>query len=595
MSLEEQPVSDSETTQQADVENNPNRTEESAADPSAATPSEPEAVSPANPPREEEQVETTTDSTPAPEPVAEEPAAQQPAPATESVAEAPAANETTPEPVSEKTTTDPAAEEPARKFELNPTVDASQAKAKPSINSGTMRDLNESSSSQAGTPQQSNSAEAVPNQGPVEIPALEDLDGDLESQLAAAMSGSPAGSDATQNSSNSSTGTPKDDSELEPGTKLKGKVESVDEEQLLIDIGYRSSGILARRNIEDDKIPEVGSEIEVMVGSVNEAEGIIELALPSAVHRAGGDWNSLAPGQIVECTVEKTNKGGLSVIVSQLKGFMPAGQVDLGFVGDLETYVGQKMTVRVIDVNPKKRNLIVSRKSIMQEERKANEAKVWETIAEGEQRTGIVKSVKDYGAFVDIGGLDGLVHVREMSWTRVNHPSDVISEGDQVEVKILSLDRGKKKISLGMKQLLANPWEYADQKYPKGTVIKGIVKKTTDFGAFVEIEPGLEGLVHISELDFKRVNHVGEVVKVGQEIEAKVLEVNKNKRRISLSIKAVKPKPQLSPEEVAKREAEAADMQKFREEAEKRRETLRGGTSSGSGGGLFGNPTDFSK
>ncbi|MCG6157870.1 30S ribosomal protein S1 [Rubinisphaera margarita] len=528
------------------------------------------------------------------------PAAETPVPA-EAATEAPTAAPSTAEPPA---ASDSAAAEstpaPERKVQLNPQVNAESAKAIPSIAPSAPKTMDTNQPAEEGAApvaSQPASAQSAPSREPVAIPRADelDLDVDLESQIEAAMGGASSDSGQGGSADAQASGLPRDPSELEPGTRLTGTVESVDEEQIVVELGFRSSGILGRRHLaEGDAVPEVGSEIEVMVESVDANEGVIHLILPRSVHRAGGDWNALAVGQTVECTVEKTNKGGLSVMVSQLRGFMPAGQVDTHFVSDLEPFVGQKLTVRVIDVNPKKRNLVVSRKALLQEEQEQNAAEIWDSLTVGEQRTGTVKSVKDYGAFVDIGGVDGLLHVRELSWTRVNHPSDVVKEGEQVEVKVLNIDREKKKISLGMKQLQANPWEYADQKYPKSTVVTGTVKKLADFGAFVEIEPGLEGLIHISELDHKRVGRVSEVVSVGQEVEAKVLEVNKNKKRISLSLKANMAKPQMSPEEQARREADAVEDRRRREEAAKRRETLKGGISEGTGGGLFGNPGDFS-
>ena len=501
---------------------------------------------------------------------------------------------------------------PPPRVTLNP-VGADQAKAVPSISSSKQSPEKSDSDStdsakpvQDAGPQAESAAEAedvsaqqVPVHEPVEIPGTEQLDSDLEAQLEAAMQGTGTGDTAEGNESATVTqpGTidmPRDDAELEPGMKLKGKVDAIDEENIVVDIGYRMSGILNRRNLEGVEAPAVGETIDVVVGSVDQQEGLVHLTMPKAIHRAGGDWNAIAVGQVVECTVEKTNKGGLSVMVSQLRGFMPAGQVDLHFVGDLEPYVGQKMTAKVSDVDPKKKNLVVSRKAILQEEREQQAAAVWENLTEGDRRTGTVKTIKDYGAFVDIGGVDGLLHVREIGWTRIGHPSDVLKQGQQIEVKVLKIDRENKKISLGMKQLLDNPWDYAEQKFPKNTVVRGVVKKITDFGAFVEIEEGLEGLIHISELDFRRVNKVSDVLKEGEEVEAQVLEINRNKQRISLSMKALKPKPQLSPEKIAQREAEAAEQKKRREEAEKRRMTLKGGNTSDQGGGLFGNPGDFS-
>ncbi|MCA8985237.1 MAG: S1 RNA-binding domain-containing protein [Planctomycetaceae bacterium] len=478
---------------------------------------------------------------------------------------------------------------PARKIQLNPTRASTEAKAVPSIPQPEQPEPRGVDVAQSAP-----SAEAVPSRGPVEIPKLDQLDDELESQLNAAMQASQLAPAAASADSQAPTpGMPLDETELEPGTKLKGTVESIDEENILVDIGYRASGVLSRRHFAEGKLPEIGSKLEVVVETIKPAEGIVQLGLLRSAHRASSDWDTLVVGQTIECSVQKTNKGGLEVQVGQLRGFMPAGQVDLYFIGDLEPFVGQKLLARVTDVNPKKRNLVLSRRALLQEERDASEAEAWERLAVGDQCTGTVKTLKDYGAFIDIGGVDGLLHVRELSWTRVNHPSDVLQAGQQVDVKILSLDREKKKISLGMKQLVTNPWDYAEQKYPKNTVVRGLVKKVTEFGAFVEIEPGLEGLVHISELDYRRVNHVQEVLKEGQEAEAQVLEINKNKRRISLSVKALKQKPGPSPEELAAEQASAAEDQLRREADLKRRQTLKGGTGTGKGGGLFGNPADY--
>lgn len=476
-----------------------------------------------------------------------------------------------------------------RKVQLNPTWTPGEAKAVPSIpNEGGATAESAAQESGAGSEL---SAEAVPARGPVEIPQVESLDDDLESQLNAALQGTSQTNAAGLAADPAAA--PRDETELEPGTRLKGRVDSIDQENVLLDLGYRATGVLSRRHFTESNLPQVGSELEVVVESVNSAEGTIQLGLLKSAHRSSGDWETLVAGQVIECTVQKTNKGGLEVQVGQLRGFMPAGQVDLYFVGDLEPFVGQKLTAKVMDVNPKKRNLVVSRRALLQEERDQTEAEVWETLSVGEQRPGTIKTLKDYGAFVDIGGVDGLLHVRELSWTRVNHPSDVLSEGQQVEVKILSLDRDKKKISLGMKQLMTNPWDYAEQKYPKNTVVNGLVKKVTDFGAFVELEPGLEGLIHISELDYRRVNNVQEVLQEGQETEAQVLEINKNKRRISLSLKSLKQKPGPTPEEQAAQQASEEEQRQRREADAKRRKTLKGGIGGNKGGGLFGNPSDY--
>ena len=281
--------------------------------------------------------------------------------------------------------------------------------------------------------------------------------------------------------------------------------------------------------------------------------------------------------------MNRTNKGGLEVTVSGLRAFLPSSQVDLGFVSELDPFVGQKLRVEVVEVNPKKRNLVVSRRAYLQIERKEQEGVFWQSAAAGQTFTGKVKTVKDYGVFVDLGAVDGFLHIGEMSWHRIKHPSELVKEGQTVDVKILSLDKEKKKISLGMKQLAQNPWTTAADKYPANNTVTGKVTRITDFGAFVELEPGLEGLIHVSELDHKRIRHASDVLKLQQVVTAQVLELDAERKRISLSLKALlarpeAPKPIEEPVEAYQR---------------KRKGPLRGGTGSTGPGGLFGNPSDF--
>jgi len=283
------------------------------------------------------------------------------------------------------------------------------------------------------------------------------------------------------------------------------------------------------------------------------------------------------------------NKGGLEVTVSNLRGFLPASQVDLRFVGDMQQFVGQKLTVQVVEANPKKRNLVVSRRNYLIAERQEAEENLWKTLATGQVFQGTVKTIKDYGAFVDIGGVDGFLHVGEMSWNRIRHPSDLLAEGQAVEVQVISLDPDKKRIGLGMKQLVANPWQLAADKYAPGKTVSGRVTRTADFGAFVELEPGVEGLVHISELDHQRVRRVSDVLQEGQTIDVQVLEVIPDRKRISLSVKALKEKPaeaKPADEDLAPSAAE--------EYARRHRGPLKGGTGGASRGGLFGDPGRFS-
>jgi small subunit ribosomal protein S1 len=376
--------------------------------------------------------------------------------------------------------------------------------------------------------------------------------------------------------------------ELAPGAKLTARVQSVLEDCVIVDLGARASGAIPTRQFAEGKLPEPGTNLEVIVAHIDPNDGLIHCGLAKAVvTRPAGDWSAVAEGQIVDCMVTKTNKGGLEVSVSNLRGFLPAGQVDLVFCSNLEQFVGQKLRVKILEVNPQKRNLVVSRRQYLEAAVAEAREEAWKHLQPGQRLTGKVKTIKDYGAFIDIGGVDGLLHVSEISWGRVVHPRDVLAEGQEVEVQILSLDRQKQKISLGMKQLQASPWQQVAEKFPVGAVVRGKVTKTTDFGAFVELEPGLEGMVHISELDHRRVGRVTDVLKVGQEVDVKVLSLDLDKKRIALSVKALLARPEAAKKPGDEELAPGAGAVYER----KRKEPLKGG-GTGSGGFLFGNPKD---
>ena len=440
---------------------------------------------------------------------------------------------------------------------------------------------------------------AQPTSEPVDIPAASlQLDPETEAELAAALAAGdldPAASVATESTADELSVPSEQDlppeEELEKGTKLTGKIQSIHGDDVFFDIGYRSPGVVQLRQFTASKKPLVGQILEIVVEKVDSDEGLILLNLPRGIRKSAGNWDTVAVGQNTDCMVVNTNKGGLEVTVGSLRGFLPASQVDLGFVSDLSQYVGQKLTVQITEVNQKKRRLIVSRRTILQLERKDLEAELWTKLAVGQTLSGKVKTIKDYGAFVDIGGTDGFLHIGEISHSRIRHPSDVISEGQQVEVQILKLEPEKKKISLGMKQLVQDPWIAVTSNYPADSTVTGKVTRVADFGAFVELEPGVEGMVHVSEISHTRVHRVSDVLKTGQEIEAKVLEADPDRKRISLSIKALIAKPA----DKSRRGAAEKPVEPY-----ERINTgpLKGGTSdslSKPGGGLFGNPTDFGR
>lgn len=544
--------------------------------------------------REEEAVQADAPAEQAAE--ATETSASQETPQAESVTE--------PETVAEAKTETSEAPKAERKVQLNPSVDPDQFKAKPSPGTAAPakpKAEGEEAEAAVDEPSQEELEQAALMQiaesaTPIDIPTdLEDLDEGLEAELAAALS-SQGGQElpktlsdeeaAAEAASTSDPSAPAEEG-LAEGDRLKGIIESVNNDDVFIDLGSKAlgtPGIVPLRQF-GDKTPEIGAEVDVKVTGIKEAEGLIQLSLPRGHHKPSGDWDEVSAGQVVECVVNKSNKGGLEVNVGSLRGFLPASQVDLYFVGDLEPFVGQKLTVQITEVNPKKRNLVVSRRKYLEAEREEIQKELWEKLAIGQEYTGTVKNIKDYGAFVDLGGIDGFLHIGEISWNRIKHPKDVLSEQQQINVKILKIDQEKNRISLGMKQLQADPWQMATDRYAADSSVTGKVTRTTDFGAFVELEPGLEGLIHISELDHRRVKRVTEVLSTGQEITAKVLEVDKNRKRISLSLKALIDKP----------EAAAEPEEELPAYERKRKGPLLGGNAeeTSSGGGLFGNPDDY--
>jgi ribosomal protein S1 len=260
---------------------------------------------------------------------------------------------------------------------------------------------------------------------------------------------------------------------------------------------------------------------------------------------------------VLEGPVTEAVKGGLVVDLG-LRAFLPASQVERGYVNDLGKYVGQTIRVKIIEMEKGKNRVILSRRQVLDLERDSAKTGFWSGAAEGQVREGTVKSLTEFGAFIDLGGVDGLLHISEMSYGRIKHPSQVLKDGEKVQVKILRLDREKEKISLGLKQVLPDPWENVADRYPEGSLVKGTVARLATFGAFIELEPGVDGLVHISQLADRRVNTPGEVVKVGDEVKAKVVGVNPEQRRISLSIREADAETGNEPDEALEK-ARAAD------------------------------------
>jgi small subunit ribosomal protein S1 len=333
-----------------------------------------------------------------------------------------------------------------------------------------------------------------------------------------------------------------------PGPK-KGKVFRIHGQDVFIDLpGGRTQGVLPLLQFPEG-LPPIGTEVDVHIEGFDAANGVYLLSRKGAAVEA--DWSSVAAGMIVEARVTGTNKGGLEVNVSGIRGFLPISQLELFRVEDTAPYVNQRFNCLVTEADPIERNLVVSRRALLEKEREESREKLWQELAEGQIRQGIVRSVKDFGAFVDLGGADGLLHVSEMSWTRVLDATKVVQPGQSLKVIVLKIDREHRKISLGLKQLTASPWDNITEKYHAGSVVSGKISRLMEFGAFVELEPAVEGLIHISELSPQRVRRVADIVKEGQEVQVKVLSVDPAQRRMSLSLKAALVKEEPEPESAA--------------------------------------------
>ncbi|AMV21946.1 30S ribosomal protein S1 [Planctomyces sp. SH-PL14] len=476
-----------------------------------------------------------------------------------------------------------ASDDEKRRPRLNPSGDASQFKAIPSLNAGQPGDDQavEAEVARIAAVEKKIDAPPTPRQK-IDLPPSEDLDQQTEAEIAAAMGGAELPTPTVAEGQEPPQG------ELTEKTRVNGTIESIRGDDVFVNIGHRLGAVASLRQFNPKKPPQVGDKVDLIVFKVDEEAGLIQCNLPRASSRVSGDWDSVSPGQVVECMVTKTNKGGLDITVGSLRGFLPASQADVGYVANLESLVGQKITAKVTEVNPARRRLVVSRRQLLMEEREVASKELMQTLQVGDTRTGRVKTIKDFGAFIDLGGVDGFLHVGQISWVRINHPKDVLQEGQTVEVKVLTIDPETKKISLGMRQLASNPWANAEDKYAKGSNVTGRVSRVEPFGAFVELEPGMEGLIHISELDHKRIKRVTEVVDVGQMVEVQVLEVDPGRKRISLSAKALKEKPadQLAAEAAAAAPEPAHVPRRPRND-------LKGGIGGQGRGGLFGNPRDF--
>jgi small subunit ribosomal protein S1 len=372
--------------------------------------------------------------------------------------------------------------------------------------------------------------------------------------------------------------------DVEAETRIKVRVARIHNEDVFVDFGGRNQGIVPLRQF--DSPPKEGDELELLVVRFNDEDGVYELSRATAAVDVG-NWDEVSEGQIIEVTVTGANKGGLECQIAGIRGFIPMGQVSTYRVENPEEFVGQRLACVVTEANRERRNLVLSHRAVMERERNEQRDKLLSELAPGQLREGVVRSLKDFGAFVDLGGVDGLVHISQLSWDRVKHPSEVVEVGQKIKVRIEKFDKDTGKVSLSYREVGDNPWQNVESKYPVGARAKGTVSRTMDFGAFVKLEPGVEGLIHISELGHGRVFRARDVVSEGQEVEVKVLSVDPESQRISLSLKAL-----LAPPEKPGQQKIADEDMPLPADApkppRKRHQELKGGTGGSSGGDKFG-------
>ncbi len=332
--------------------------------------------------------------------------------------------------------------------------------------------------------------------------------------------------------------------ELREGSIVTGTIQEIRPQVVLVDIGYKSEGAISISEFEDEEI-EVGDQIEVLLERLENDEGIVVLSKEKAAHKQ--NWDKIVgvyrDGGLVKGKVKSVVKGGLMVNVG-VEAFLPGSQVDIIPPRDLNEYVGKVYEFKIVKVNDDRKNIVLSRREVIEAERADQRQRFLETVKEGDKVEGTVKNITDFGAFVDLRGMDGLLHITDMSWGRVNHPSEMLHIGQSLEVVILEVDREKERVSLGLKQMTDNPWADIERKYPINSHVKGRVTKLLPYGAFVELEKGVEGLVHVSELSWvKRITRPSDVLKLDQEIEAVVLSISVKEQKISLGVRQLEENP----------------------------------------------------
>jgi small subunit ribosomal protein S1 len=330
-----------------------------------------------------------------------------------------------------------------------------------------------------------------------------------------------------------------------PGEIVKGTIIEVRPKEVLVDIGYKSEGAISGGEFEDMSAMKVGDEIDVLIEKLEDKDGMVVLSREKAEFKK--NWDKILTicneGGTIAGKVKSVVKGGLLVNIG-VEAFLPASQIDIMPPRNLQGYVGNTYDFKVVKINQERQNIVLSRRELIEQERAERRANLLSEMMPGDIRKGTVKNITDFGAFIDLNGLDGLLHITDMSWGRIGHPSEMLKVGQEVDVVVLDINREKERVSLGLKQKLANPWDNLDQKFPIGSKVKGRVVNLVPYGAFIELEPGVEGLVHVTELSWtKRIAKPSDVLKPDQEVEAVVLGINRDEQKISLGIRQLETNP----------------------------------------------------
>src|SRR5881396_3245294 len=329
------------------------------------------------------------------------------------------------------------------------------------------------------------------------------------------------------------------------GNIVKGTIIEVRPKEVLVDIGYKSEGVIANNEFEDIKTMKVGDEIDVLIEKLEDKDGMVILSKEKAEFKK--NWQRILSianeGATVSGKVKAVVKGGLLINIG-VEAFLPASQIDIIPPKNLNLFVGNTYDFKVVKINQERQNIVLSRRELIEQERNERRAKLLSEMTPGDIRKGTVKNITDFGAFIDLNGLDGLLHITDMSWGRIGHPSEILKVGQDIDVVVLDINKEKERVSLGLKQKLANPWNNIDQKYPVGARVKGKVVNLVPYGAFIELEPGVEGLVHVTELSWtKRIAKPADVLKADQDIEAIVLGINLEEQKISLGLRQLEANP----------------------------------------------------